>query len=75
MNAHAKLSAREAEVVKLLSEGQAPKEIAFALGISIKTVDFHSGRARQKIGHPSIAILTRYAILSGLSPLRQLSPP
>jgi DNA-binding CsgD family transcriptional regulator len=63
------LSVRESAIVKLLSEGMTVKEIALNLKISNKTVEFHSLRARRKIGNLSIAVMTRFAIINGLSEL------
>ena len=63
------LTDREKQVVKGLSEGETVKEIAIELGLSAKTVEFHSMNARLKIGNLSIAVLTRFAIINGLSEL------
>ena len=65
-----KLTVRERQVVKRLSEGETVGGIALELHLSDKTVEYHSLRARRKIGDLSIAVLTRFAIQSGLSPLR-----
>ncbi len=56
------LTPRETEIVKLLSEGKTVKEIAAQLSLSNKTVEYHSLRARRKIGDTSIAGLTRFAL-------------
>lgn len=63
------LTKRETQVVKRLSEGATISEIAGELSRSEKVVEYHSENARRKIGNPSIAILTRWAIINGLSPL------
>ena len=63
------LTSREQEVVKRLSEGATIGEIALELGLSNKTIEYHSMRARRKVGAPSIAQLTRYALKTGLSRL------
>ena len=63
------LSERERQVVKRLSEGATVGEIAGELGISEKTVQLHSLNARRRIGSPSIAILTRFALRTGISTL------
>jgi len=60
---------RQREIVKRLSEGESPKEIGYALGLASKTVEYHSAQARKKIGDDSIAVLTRVAIISGISSL------
>jgi DNA-binding CsgD family transcriptional regulator len=41
MKQASQLSQREKEVVNLLMQGKTNKEIAFSLGISIRTVEFH----------------------------------
>jgi DNA-binding NarL/FixJ family response regulator len=45
-----RLSAREREVVRLLSEGQTAREMAVALGISTRTVEGHVAKIREKLG-------------------------
>ncbi|MGY1709342.1 response regulator [Geodermatophilus sp. SYSU D00758] len=60
------LTAREAEIVKLIAEGRASKEIASLLVISVKTVERHRENILQKLGMRDRTQLTRYAIKSGL---------
>lgn len=60
-----RLSAREAEVLQLVAEGSANKQIADVLGISIKTVEKHRQHLMRKLGIHDTATLTRYAISSG----------
>jgi DNA-binding NarL/FixJ family response regulator len=60
------LSAREQQILQLTAEGKSRKEIAFALGISEKTVAFHKNNLKHKLGLPSTAQLTRYALDQGL---------
>ena len=64
------LSVRQIKIVKLLSEGLTVGEIAIQLGISNKTVEYHSLNARRKIGSLSIAVLTRFALARGFTSLR-----
>lgn len=45
-----KLTPRECEVVRLLTTGLAPKEVARTLGIASKTVYVHVYNAREKTG-------------------------
>lgn len=59
------LSEREAEVLKLISEGKNTKEIASELLISKNTVDAHRRHIMDKTGCNSIAGLIRYAIREG----------
>ncbi|MFG3289123.1 response regulator transcription factor [Streptomyces sp. NPDC048179] len=53
------LTAREREVLTLSVEGMPNKQIAGRLGVSVKTVDVHRARIREKTGAESIAALTR----------------
>jgi len=53
---------RELEVVQLLAEGRANKEIATILRISVHTVETHRANIMQKLGLHSLSDLTRYAI-------------
>jgi DNA-binding CsgD family transcriptional regulator len=47
------LTPREQEVLGLLSEGRANKEIADALGCSVRTVEFHISNLLRKVGASS----------------------
>ena len=59
------LSSREVEVLQLIAEGAANKQIAGELGISVKTVEKHRDHLMQKLDIHDTAGLTRYAIASG----------
>lgn len=61
------LSPREREVLQLLAEGRASKEIASRLGISVATVETHRRQITDKLGLRTIAELTKYAIREGLT--------
>jgi len=56
------LTARERDVVRLLADGKSNREIAFSLGISIKTVETHRSAIMRKLSLQSITDLVRYAI-------------
>ncbi len=60
------LTAREAEIVKLIAEGRSSKEIAGLLVISVKTVERHRANILQKLEMRDRTELTRYAIRTGL---------
>jgi DNA-binding NarL/FixJ family response regulator len=60
------LTTREMEVLQLIAEGQANKEIAAELGIGMKTVEKHREHVMQKLDIHDIAGLTRYAISAGI---------
>jgi DNA-binding NarL/FixJ family response regulator len=61
-----RLSAREREVLQLIAEGRATKEMAHLLEISGKTVEFHRDNIKKKLGLRTIAELTKHAIEQGL---------
>jgi DNA-binding NarL/FixJ family response regulator len=60
------LSSREVEVLQLVAEGKANKQVAAALGISGKTVEKHRDHLMQKLDIHDTASLTRYAIEAGI---------
>ncbi|HTV63189.1 MAG TPA: response regulator transcription factor [Verrucomicrobiae bacterium] len=60
------LTSREREVLQLIAEGKANKQIAGELNISIKTVEKHRQQVMNKLGIHDIAGLTRYAISKGV---------
>ncbi len=61
-----RLTSRESEVLQLVVEGSANKQVAAALGISIKTVEKHRQRLMDKLNIHDTASLTRYAIAAGI---------
>jgi DNA-binding NarL/FixJ family response regulator len=61
-----RLSTREREILQLIAEGRASKEIAFVLSISIKTVAFHRENIKRKLGLGTTAESTKHAIEQGL---------
>lgn len=61
-----KLTNREVEVLQLIAEGAANKQIAGELNISIKTVEKHRQNLMDKLRIHDTASLTRYAISSGV---------
>jgi DNA-binding NarL/FixJ family response regulator len=61
-----RLSSREMEVLQLIAEGEANKQVADELGISIKTVEKHRQSVMQKLNIHDVAGLTRYAIGAGI---------
>jgi DNA-binding NarL/FixJ family response regulator len=62
----AALTPREREVLQLLAEGMAAKEIASHLNVSVKTVETHRRNMMEKLDMRSIAELTKYAVREGL---------
>lgn len=61
-----RLSSRETEVLQLIAEGKANKEIASELEISIKTVEKHRQHLMEKLNIHDTAGLTRHAISAGI---------
>ncbi|MGI9592614.1 MAG: response regulator [Myxococcota bacterium] len=60
------LSPREREVLRLIAEGLAAKEIATQLSISTKTVEAHRTSLMRKLGVRKATELVRYAVRHGL---------
>jgi DNA-binding NarL/FixJ family response regulator len=60
------LTSRELEVIQLVAEGQANKQVAAGLDISIKTVEKHRQHLMDKLNIHDTAGLTRYAIAQGI---------
>ena len=60
------LTSRETEVLQLIAEGYANKQIADVLGISIKTVEKHRQQLMDKLNIHEVAGLTRHAIARGM---------
>ncbi len=61
-----RLTSREAEVLQLVAEGSANKQIASKLCISIKTVEKHRQQLMDKLNIHDTAGLTRFAISTGV---------
>ena len=63
------LTIRQREVLQLVAEGRALKEIATILCVSVKTVEFHKTRIVKQLGLSTTADLTKYAVTHGLVPV------
>lgn len=61
-NGRGRLTPREREIVQLLAEGRTSKEVAVALGISVKTAETHRANIMRKLELHSVSELVRYAI-------------
>ncbi|MBU5614119.1 response regulator transcription factor [Geomonas azotofigens] len=64
------LSTREREILQLIANGSNAKEIAFAFGVSVKTVENQRHSIMKKLDLFSIAELTKYAVRQGLTSLK-----
>jgi DNA-binding NarL/FixJ family response regulator len=62
----AQLSGREREVLQLIAEGLSSKEIAAALGVSLKTIETHRSNLMGKLNIRKASKLVRVAIHEGL---------
>jgi len=62
------LTARQRQVLRLLVEGATMKEIAFTLGVSIKTVEAHRAQLMDRLKIHDVPGLVRYAMRTGLTP-------
>jgi two-component system response regulator NreC len=62
-----RLTPRENEIVRLLAEGKANKEIAPQLGITVRTVESHRAKIMLKLGLHSLAELIHYAMRHGIA--------
>jgi DNA-binding NarL/FixJ family response regulator len=62
------LTEREIEILQSLAEGGTFKQVAAALHISPRTVEFHRNRITEKTGLRTKAELARYAVRIGLVP-------
>ncbi len=62
------LSGREVEVLTLVAQGYANREIAAQLFISVKTVETHKSNIAEKLGLRSRVEMVRYARTHGLLP-------
>jgi len=57
-----RLTPREREIVQLLAEGKSSKEVAVALGLSVKTAETHRSNIMRKLELHSISALVLYAV-------------
>jgi DNA-binding NarL/FixJ family response regulator len=61
-----RLTARELQIVKLVSESKANKEVANILQISPKTVESHRAHIMEKLGLHSVTELVLYAVRNNI---------
>jgi DNA-binding NarL/FixJ family response regulator len=57
-----RLTPRQREILQLLAEGRSSKEIAAALGLSVKTAETHRANIMIRLNCHSVTELVRYAI-------------
>ena len=63
----ARVTPRETEIIRLLVEGKANKEIAALLGITVRTVETHRSKIMLKLGLHSLVELIHYAMRHGIA--------
>jgi DNA-binding NarL/FixJ family response regulator len=61
-----RLTPREREIVQLLAEGKSSKEVAVALGLSVKTAETHRSNITRKLELHSVSDLVLYAIRNNI---------
>jgi DNA-binding NarL/FixJ family response regulator len=59
---NSRLTPRQREIIQLLAEGQSSKEIAVALGLSVKTADTHRANIMRRLNCHSASEIVRYAV-------------
>jgi two-component system response regulator NreC len=59
--------------VQLLAEGKSAKEVAVALGLSVKTVETHRSNLMRKLDVHSVSQLVLYAVRKNI--VQVASPP
>jgi len=52
----------------MISQGRSAKEMAFALQLSVKTVEFHKSNIKRKLGLRTVADLAKYALRTPFPP-------
>jgi DNA-binding NarL/FixJ family response regulator len=57
-----RLTPRQREIVQLLAEGKSSKEVAAALGLSVKTAETHRANIMRRLDCHSVSELVRYAV-------------
>ena len=59
---NSRLTPRQREIIQLLAEGHSSKEIAVALGLSVKTADTHRANIMRRLNCHSASEIVRYAV-------------
>lgn len=60
------LSPRQHEILKRIVHGRSTKEIAYDLGVSVKTVETHRAQLMERLDIHDVAGLVRFAIRNGM---------
>jgi len=65
-SAQTRLTPRQREIVQLLAEGKSSKEVAVALGLSVKTAETHRANIMKRLDCRSVSELVRYAVRNNI---------
>lgn len=65
-SAPTRLTPRQREIVQLLAEGKSSKEVAVALGLSVKTAETHRANIMKRLDCHSVSELVRYAVRNNI---------
>jgi DNA-binding NarL/FixJ family response regulator len=65
-SAKTRLTPRQREIVQLLAEGKSSKEVAVALGLSVKTAETHRANIMKRLDCHSVSELVRYAVRNNI---------
>jgi DNA-binding NarL/FixJ family response regulator len=60
------LSARQREILQMVAQGRTTKEIAYNLGVSVKTVETHRTQLMERLDIHDVPGLVRFAIRNGI---------
>ncbi len=71
----AHLTPRQSEILQLVAEGKATKQIALLLKISVKTVEAHRMQLMKRLDARDVASLVRHALRLGVVTLDDVSRP
>jgi DNA-binding NarL/FixJ family response regulator len=63
---NSRLTPRQREIVQLLAEGKSSKEVAVALGLSVKTAETHRANIMRRLDCHSVSELVRYAVRNNI---------
>ncbi len=61
-----RLTPREREIVQLLAEGKSSRDVAEALGLSVKTAETHRANIMRKLNLHSVSDLVLYAVRNNI---------
>ena len=68
------LTPRQIQILTMIARGKATKEIAYDLGLSVKTVETHRSMIMDRLGIREVAGLVLYAVRNGLVSLSGHEP-